>query len=46
MKENITLTEGELILILRLAIGFVYVTVKEIMEILDFEEEEEEEKKE
>ena len=40
MKENITLTEGELILILRLAIGFVNETVKVIMEILDFEEEE------
>ena len=41
MKENITLTEGELILISRLAIGFVYETVKELMEILDFEDEEE-----
>lgn len=46
MKENITLTEGELILILRLAVGFVYETIKELMEILDFEEEDEEEKKE
>ena len=44
MKENITLTEGELILISRLAVGFVYETVKELMEILDFEEDEEEKK--
>jgi hypothetical protein len=42
MKENITLTKGELNLISWLAIGFVYETVKELMEILDFEEEEEE----
>lgn len=45
MAENITPTKGELILISWLAIGFVYETVKELMEMLDFEEEEEEEKK-
>lgn len=44
MKENIAPTKGELILISWLAIGFVYETVKDLMEMLDFEEEEEEEK--
>lgn len=38
------LTKGELILISWLAIGFVYETVKELMEMLDFEEEEGEKK--
>ena len=39
-------SKWEIELISIIAIGFVFETVKELMEILDFEEEEEEEKKE